>query len=382
MGAALDQIAPLDPLPTKVDHELLRVAIYDPALVGPHKQEVVKVKASVEEKIGLVEKLLIELEIMEMHFEHIVIGEHVDPKLEELVAKEIFDEDQEVEASHAELAEMLAQSEQRYIEHQTARREHLEMMEHIAKEDAEQRFKDLAELMKQSPQGSESREARDAGEQREAGDESVRPEVELPSDAPMGAESRDSREARQGGAGENGVRPLVELRPDTPGVNARSISVDGMPMEWMYVTTWYTIGPFPNELRQHLHTKFPPETVVDLDASYPGKNGKRVKWTFVQSDEPSVVPADPEQYAIYYAFTEIYSDRDRNVWIAVGSDDKANVWINDLPVWISGDQLKGWRINEGYRKVHLKKGRNRVLYRVENGWLGVCFSLSLHVKRE
>ena len=150
----------------------------------------------------------------------------------------------------------------------------------------------------------------------------------------------------------------------------------------MFVNTWYTIGPFPNEGRRHIHTKFPPETLIDLDATYIGKNNRQVRWHFVQSRDKLVVPHDQEEYAIFYAFTEIYSDIERDVWVAVGSDDKANVWINDMPVWISGDQLKGWNPNEGYRKVRLQAGNNRVLYRVENGWNNMGFSLCIHAVRE
>jgi len=98
----------------------------------------------------------------------------------------------------------------------------------------------------------------------------------------------------------------------------------------------------------------------------------------VQSREIKVVPADAEEYGIWYAYTEVYVDRAMDVWIAIGSDDKADVWINDLPVWVSGEQLKGWRIDEGFRKVSLLPGKNKVLYRVENGWLNMAFSLALH----
>jgi hypothetical protein len=64
-------------------------------------------------------------------------------------------------------------------------------------------------------------------------------------------------------------------------------------LEWMFVDTWYTIGPFPNPPRVNINTK--------------------------------------------------------------------------------------WRINEGVRKVYFKKGINRILYRVENGPLGVYLSLGVQM---
>ena len=92
---------------------------------------------------------------------------------------------------------------------------------------------------------------------------------------------------------------------------------------------------------------------------------------------PSVMlqPTDPTDYAIYYLYTEIRSDRDRDIWLVTGSDDKSKIWINDMLIWESRPELKSWRIGEGFRKVHLRKGVNKILYRLENGWYAVAMSL-------
>ena len=74
-------------------------------------------------------------------------------------------------------------------------------------------------------------------------------------------------------------------------------------------------------------------------------------------------------------FSDVACDR----WIAVGSDDRSDIWVNDVPVWGSSNKLKQWRVDEGYRRIRLNKGRNRILARVENGWhdfgWSVCISL-------
>ena len=69
------------------------------------------------------------------------------------------------------------------------------------------------------------------------------------------------------------------------------------------------------------------------------------------------------------------AETDCDVWIAVGSDDFSKLWIDDQLVWASGQQQKSWRVDEGFRKVHLKQGVNRVLFRVENGRAQTEFSL-------
>jgi hypothetical protein len=149
----------------------------------------------------------------------------------------------------------------------------------------------------------------------------------------------------------------------------------------MFVDSWYVIGPFANPRRINRDKKFPPESVVDLDATYRGKDGRIIRWEFLKSPEPMVLPPEPQEYAIYYAYTELWFEQPMDLWVAVGSDDKSHLWVEDQPVWVSGNQLKAWQIAEGMRKVHFRKGRNRILYRIENGWRHVAWSLVLYAGR-
>jgi len=50
-----------------------------------------------------------------------------------------------------------------------------------------------------------------------------------------------------------------------------------------------------------------------------------------------------------------------------------------LPVWHSSNEHKNWYPAEGFRKVYFKQGRNKVLLRLENGHLGLDFSLYMHL---
>ena len=171
-------------------------------------------------------------------------------------------------------------------------------------------------------------------------------------------------------------------------------SGNGIPAKWMYVQSWYVIGPFPNPNRVNLRRKFAPESKVDLDATYIGKDGRVLKWSFIQAnnsnrrdpwgyrqfDAAEVIPEKREEYAIYYAYAEVFFDQPCDRWIAIGSDDRSDMWINDTPVWGSSNKLKAWRLAEDYRRVHFKKGRNRVLIRVENGHWNCGWSLCISVE--
>jgi hypothetical protein len=331
---AFENISPVMPVLRPIDKNLLRKAIRDPKDIQIHKAEVELVKKEVETMIDLVAKLLKEIETIKAQLTQDAPPVH-ELKLEEIVQKPDFDPAakppppkaaQRVE-ENADLAE-------------------------AAKEDEENPAKDLTPIMHR-----------------------------LLDIKDLTKETKDKKDLQFDlfkSTDDTGVLAAI-ADPKVNRTYGRKIVEGGTPAEWMFVDTWYTIGPFDNANRKNLHRKFPPETVIDLDATYVGKGGKEIHWQWVQAHAPMVTPADPAEYAIYYAYTEVWCDRPMDLWVAVGSDDKANVWLNAMPIWISGDQLKGWRVNEGFRKVTFKAGRNRFLYRVENGWLNLGFSLGIRV---
>ncbi|MGN0854998.1 MAG: hypothetical protein ACI4R9_05710 [Kiritimatiellia bacterium] len=177
-------------------------------------------------------------------------------------------------------------------------------------------------------------------------------------------------------------------------MNVTTDAKGGIPAKWMYVTSWYVIGPFPNPNRANLRRKFAPESVQDLDATYIGKDGRVLKWEFMQAhnfdtlnpwggremNAAEVVPANREEYSIFYAYAEVFMDCDCDRWVAIGSDDRSDVWLNDIPIWGSSNKLKAWTLAEDFRRVHFKKGRNRILARVENGHWNFGWSVCISVE--
>lgn len=165
----------------------------------------------------------------------------------------------------------------------------------------------------------------------------------------------------------------------------------GVPANRVYVDRWYLIGPFHAADASSIHKVYPPEQWVDLDGVYLGKGQRALRWQYVSSAGYPLIPPDATEQAIYYGHTEITSDRARDVWMAVGADDDAKLWVNDQLVWTSGDQRKAWYTQGGVqslkkdiqafnlieerRLVHLRKGRNTVLFKLYNSPLDVFFSL-------
>ena len=241
----------------------------------------------------------------------------------------------------------------------------------LAMEDVAGRVSDMSGAMMAAQQMMQGQQGQQ-GQGQQGG--AMRPMQDI-KDMTEDVPGADSRMVMGFGEGEG---DFPRLPPDVPAVGARRLQeTGGVPTRFMYINSWYTIGPFPNPNRINIDREFPPDSLIDLDATYTGKGGKTIRWQFVQSDKAQMIPADPDQYGIWYAYTEFYCDKPRDIWIAAGTDDRGTLKINGVPVWISSKRLKGWQIDEVWRKVHLSQGVNRILYRVENGWLHIGFSLLL-----
>ena len=207
----------------------------------------------------------------------------------------------------------------------------------------------------------------------------------------QGSDSTDPRRVNQGGPGTlmdpnaSAAAAAKPLRLNESEITAqllpaRKLSRASKRQGWLYIDTWYVIGPFQ---RQDEHSsaldfkiRYPPETDVDLDATYPGKISSatrrpaELRWRFYQSNTLRITPPDEADGAVYYAYTEVFSENEEEVMIAVASDDAAKVWVNDLVVW-QDTGLSTWQLDEGFRRILFRKGYNRILVRIESA-PGVC----------
>jgi len=143
---------------------------------------------------------------------------------------------------------------------------------------------------------------------------------------------------------------------------------------WLYLDTWYVIGPWENNRDIDFNNIHPPEYEIDFDAVYtsgkyadqPDHPDHEMRWQFMQASHIRNQPPKVHPAATYYAYTEVYSDRARDVLISIGIDAAGRLWVNDDLVWEAPGR-SGWRLGEAFRKVRLQRGYNTILARVENG---------------
>ena len=157
---------------------------------------------------------------------------------------------------------------------------------------------------------------------------------------------------------------------------------------WLYVNTWYMIGPWENFGIDDFTIVHPPEISIDFDAVY--TNGKvgtgrvetdshplkmigndvrmdgTLRWQFKQSESMHNAPPVTASNATYYAYTELYFDEAITMMVAIGTDDSGKIWINGRPVF--QDSGSSWYyIDEHIAPFDFQQGWNRILVRLENG---------------
>ncbi len=141
-----------------------------------------------------------------------------------------------------------------------------------------------------------------------------------------------------------------------------------------YFPDWLIAGAFTNQKksknnRSGLDSIYPPEKNIDDNATYPGVKGKYIHWQKIKVPASGYVSLQdfikPNEIAISYALSYVYSKEDRIVNLLVGSDDGMKIFFNDKQIF----KYIGSRIAEpdqGQVFLHVHKGWNKLLLKIEN----------------
>ena len=132
------------------------------------------------------------------------------------------------------------------------------------------------------------------------------------------------------------------------------------------VRDWWVIGPFDNERGRGFNVAAAPESGIDLDGSYDGKE-RKVAWRQVPVREPlGGVDLDallrPNDQSAAYAVAFVKSSSERSGALRLGSDEAVKAWWNGAEVLnrdvrrpIAFDQdVVGIVLNEGWNVLLLK----------------------------
>jgi hypothetical protein len=161
----------------------------------------------------------------------------------------------------------------------------------------------------------------------------------------------------------------------------RVFGAGGTYAERVYLDTWYVIGPFAGKGDEAMQSAYPPEDGVDLDAAYPGPEGRTLTWQFTSRGFYPFIPPDRRDDSVYYAWTELRLDEERDIWLSIAADDDSMMWLDERLVWVGAPGDKPWyhppyylrdelvgslALSEGRRRVHLDAGVHRLLFKLYN----------------
>jgi len=139
-----------------------------------------------------------------------------------------------------------------------------------------------------------------------------------------------------------------------------------------FVTHWFVLGPFDAPGKSGFSRTFPPESQVDLSASYTGQTGRRIGWKQVQTTDRlgqiNLIRAIAStREAVGYAYTELNSPKQQDAQIRCGADDNLSVWLNGQSVFARKQWLNGTRLDRFSAPVTLRTGRNTLLVKICQG---------------
>lgn len=143
-----------------------------------------------------------------------------------------------------------------------------------------------------------------------------------------------------------------------------------------FIDEWNLIGPFDAPDMTYLHTAYPPEREILLKKKYTGKNDLVLEWKRIQAEESGFINLarllHPNEQAIAYGLTYVFSPESRKAHLLIGSDDGVRIWLNDNLIH-SNPAYRGAYPDQDTIPVVLRKGWNKLLIKVLQGGGGWGF---------
>jgi hypothetical protein len=135
------------------------------------------------------------------------------------------------------------------------------------------------------------------------------------------------------------------------------------------ISQWMLIGPFDSTMGAGFAKAYEPEMKIDLNATYTGKDGTKLKWLpHTSAERYGAVDFNKaiakHHDAAGYAFTTVESEKELPVEIRFGCIVAVKVFLNGKELFAREEYHHGDRFDQ-YRSLGvLKPGRNELLVKV------------------
>ncbi len=142
-----------------------------------------------------------------------------------------------------------------------------------------------------------------------------------------------------------------------------------LPRHFGFLMEWKALAPFDNTGRAGFDTVNPPETGIQLDAKYPGKNGE-IGWQDLVSSDPygmvdfNKLFPDLIKEVTGYAYTEFDSAETRPAELRLGCKNAWKIWVNGKLIFGRDEYHRGARVDQYRMPIDLQKGKNTILVKL------------------
>lgn len=141
-----------------------------------------------------------------------------------------------------------------------------------------------------------------------------------------------------------------------------------LPEHFGFVTDWYLIAPFDNTDQSGFDKAYPPESSIELDENYEGKEGT-VSWQqHSTDDEYGLVNLNDalgkHKGAVAYAVAFFESESARPIDLRLGCINANKIWLNGQELTANHVYHAGRGIDQYVGTGQLKKGTNVILLKI------------------
>ncbi|MCP5110039.1 MAG: hypothetical protein GY953_04315, partial [bacterium] len=140
------------------------------------------------------------------------------------------------------------------------------------------------------------------------------------------------------------------------------------------IPVWNIIGPFDNPGGATSDIQHPPETKVDLSATYMGQKGEQIGWKPVQRPAETKLHTEfvmdlrsllgQAENVAAYAVVWAHAPKATDALFAFGSADGAVVWVNGERKFAWLKARRDYQPRTNSVPIRLKKGANEILVKV------------------
>jgi hypothetical protein len=135
-----------------------------------------------------------------------------------------------------------------------------------------------------------------------------------------------------------------------------------------FLTQYSVIGPFNNRGGRGLEGVYPPETEIQLDATYDGQIGP-VKWQPLASQgDYGIVDiakqVKPYKGAVMYLVTSFQSPAKQSLELRLGTDNAWKLWLNGKLLFSRNEYHRGMAIDQYRVPVTMNAGKNTILLKI------------------